>query len=149
MRVRFCVVCGKKLAPAQVLYCSHRHRVAAYRVRKLLDRLPASIHELEQRARAAAPAGSVGYRLGLATLAGSWIYPSRLKKTLRFDGSRSSRPYFELDPFEPPVVPIAARYGVIYVGEDGRDLPLTSALATGIYIEPIRRIKIEDGQRCP
>src|SRR5262245_1123544 len=92
--VRACASCGRKLDPLQELYCSNRCRVAACRRRKLLDRLPASIGVLQKRLVEEAPPAAIGYRLGLTTARGAWLYPHRNRRTLRFNGHRIWRPYF-------------------------------------------------------
>ena len=99
------------------------------------------------------PAGAVGYRLaeqfrsetGRLVL---WYYPPKDRPFRRHDGTFLHRPYFLLQPFEPPVVPISGPYGVEYIQADGTPFPMVLELAQGVVLEagpyPVR---IEDGER--
>jgi hypothetical protein len=62
-------------------------------------------------------------------------------------GSLSAPGYFGLAPFEPPVVPQAARYGVVFLNARGEVLRTPMELLEGVVLVPIVSIRLEEGER--
>lgn len=92
--------------------------------------------------KSAAPEGTVGYRLGLKTAKVTHWFPAQAKRSLRWDGSFSTRPYFVLTDkdFEPARVPKAATYIVHFVGLHGEILPTPEMFRNGIAIVEASRM---------
>lgn len=117
------------------------------RARKRIAALPLWVGELERLLVEHAPACAVGYRLGLARRGEpTWMYPHRARTTPRWDGTRKRRGFFSLAPFEPPVVPCAALYGVVYIDAAGAEHDPPLALGLGVHAAPLRRLAISAGQ---
>ena len=97
-----CVQCGKPLNKCRgrsARYCEPKCRAAQYRLRDLLNTLPASITTLYQRLREHAPEEARAYRLVRAQPDGIWQYPRSDGKPWRAFAGRSYRTAFRLWPF--------------------------------------------------
>lgn len=87
------------------------------------------------------------YRCAIDIKGQRWVYPDAERETLRFDRWHRQAPGFRLlPPFEPPVVPVAAEYALIYLNAVGEPLaaPRDKVL---IRLEPILPIRVDVGQR--
>lgn len=120
-------------------YCKEQCRNLAYqrRLRHGLrsSELPAEMQELGDFLLARSPAAAIGVRCLLSENAASpMVYPPRGRKSRRFDGTFSNRPYFLLKPFEPPRVPQARVYQVEFVDAQGAVLPTPYGLTAGVYV---------------
>lgn len=89
------------------------------------------------------------YRLAIRIKGQAWLYPTTQKSSPRFDGIERSTPGFLLDPFEPPVVPLATEYHLALTDANGRRVPIPKGEAEPILLVPCRPLNVEDGERGP
>jgi len=84
----------------------------------------------------AAPQGAAGYRLGLNLAKVTHWFPPQARKSRRWDGSVSNRPYFVLTKkdFEPPKVPKSGNYIIHFVGFQGEILITPDIFRGGIVV---------------
>ncbi len=160
MQNRHCSYCGAPLrvkARADAQYCSDRCRHQGCDLRKELAHLPSEIQEFFERLQECRPAEAAGYLVGFNDRDQSWFYPPTDRPSRRWKGTdihsrgwrgtASRRGYFSLRPFEPPIVPRAARYGILFIDAKG-DLVLTPPeLLDGVDLVPLLPIQVEDGER--
>ena len=120
---RFCPRCRALLGPDMRLdavfcgpHCGDTWNRFSRQIRQhspILKKLEA----LLKRSRAAY------FRLETYTHEALYSYPALGRKTCRFDRVERDTPGFQIDPFEFPVVPKEAQYRVLYLDEQGSDLP--------------------------
>ena len=128
------------------LYHDNRCRAASRRLWAALGQLAPCFGELLERLRAHAPADATRYRVVLAQPERRFLaYPSPRKEWVSWAGLRSERSYFRLYPFEPALVPISARYGLLLFDHSGAELPTPLYLSDGAELVPIRPFPISDG----
>ena len=94
-----------------------------------------------------APAKAIGYQLVLFHGSQVWAYPPKDRQFPRWQGEQSDLGWFAIDPFEPPIVPIAENYGILFYDQAGRELQTPVSLLPGVAASPLRRVSIEDGDR--
>lgn len=92
--------------------------------------------------KSAAPTGAAGYRLGLKTARVTHWFPGQARRSRRWDGSFSTRPYFVLTDkdFEPPRVPKATTYIIHFIGMHGEILPTPEVFRNGITVVEASRM---------
>lgn len=118
------------------MFHSDRCRAANFRLGLALADLP-SVRVLRDLLKEHAPASAYGYRLGLLRADRSvWYYPAGERKTPRWDGSHSRRGYFRIQPFEPPVLPGPALYGVQLLTREGAVLDVPEGFYGGVFVDP-------------
>lgn len=136
-----CHLCGsplRKTAREDAIYCSARCRRLAHQHYQALGRLPAEFTALEQQLAAYAPEAAVSYRVGLDADPRCILYfPPSDRRSPRWDGSVSRRPYFSLRPLELPVVPQPAIYGLQFFDRAGHELETPPELAGGVALVPL------------
>lgn len=141
--------CGKPLRlamQASARFDSDRCRSANFRLELALANLP-SVCELRDLLNEHAPAIAYGYRLGLLRADRSvWYYPSGQRYTPRWDGSRSRRGFFRIRPFEPPVLPGPALYGVQLLARFGEVLDVPEEFYGGVFVEPGQVLPADQGE---
>jgi hypothetical protein len=118
--------------------------------RRALERLPFPIQDLHGILLAQAPKSAIGYRLGMVWDAAIWWFPVAGKSTRRWKTGRSIRGYFRLRPFEPPIIPGEAKYGVVFVAAGERSLGAARGLHYGIELAPLPggfSCSVEEGER--
>ena len=120
---QFCPRCRKLLGldmRPDAVFCSPTCGATWNRVsRKIRHRFPIlkKLEGLLKRSRA------TYFRLETYTQEAIYSYPARGRKTCRFDRVERDTPGFQIRPFEFPVVPKEAQYRVLYLDEQGSDLP--------------------------
>lgn len=87
------------------------------------------------------------YRLAIRIQGQAWIYPITKKPSPRFDGVERATPGFLIDPFEPPVVPIAGAYHLVLSDANGQRIPLPKGDTAPIVVVPCCPLAIEAGDR--
>ena len=92
--------------------------------------------------KGAAPQGTVGYRLGLKLAKGMFWFPAQGRRSLRWDGSFSNRPYFVLgaNQFEPPKVPKATVYVIHFLDMHGEILATPERFISGVMVAEASRM---------
>lgn len=144
-----CRHCGRSLGPHRTRraeYCTDRCRAAAVYLRKRLETLAATHEHLCALLQDEAPDGAIGYRLLLQEGGTLWRYPpSRGRRWVAIDGQPCQRGFFSLWPFELPVVPRSAVYGVQFVSR--RHVYRTPPpLLSGVAVDPVRAMRLEEGE---
>jgi hypothetical protein len=86
------------------------------------------------------------YRLAIRIQGRASLYPITKKPSLRFDGVQRLSPGFRIDPYEPPVVPIAGQYHVVLADANGRRVPLPKGEGGASLIVPCQALNVEDGE---
>jgi hypothetical protein len=159
MNIRLCEHCQQPLGPkkrADARFCDdscrsgetaedrkERNRVRHAYERSIPIRFAAWLRRFEQRVREHAPENALGYQAGLWLAKDSLWLPvviaghnargqPRTRRT--FDGRRSDKEYFPLDPFEPPCVPLATHYTIRFVS---RIFPHPHLDELGSFVEVI------------
>mgnify|MGYP000278791056 CR=1 FL=1 len=129
-------------------YCSPSCRSAGERMKNTIPAVPSeAMKTLGLALGTVAPAGTVGYRLGLPKSVLNprrkelqsdlhWFPGLHYRRTMRWDGSYSDRPYFALTKteFEPPRVPVATIYVINFIEDKGLTLLTPGKLAADIRI---------------
>lgn len=151
VRVPFqrCDGCGRLLGRKRAgsLHHDNRCRAASRRLRGAIQQLAPCFGELLDRLRTHAPAEATRYRVVLALPERRFLaYPNPRKEWVSWTGLRSERGYFRLYPFEPALVPIPARYGLLLFDQSGAELPTPLHLSDGAELVPIRPFPISDGE---
>lgn len=152
--VNTCQICNQPFTSqrSDKKFCSPSCRSAAARAKDRVAAVPSeAMKTLGLALGSIAPAGTVGYRLALPqsvlqprrASSGDlhWFPGLQRRRTMRWDGSYSDRPYFTLTRtvFEPPRVPIATVYVIQFIDDKGMTLPTPQSLGAGVNIvEPAR-----------
>ena len=149
MPVSRCLYCGRLLARSRTPraeYCGDVCRAGAFKLRQQLARLPSSIEFLYTAFRQHAPPRAIGYRLLYAQGARIWQYPAGDGREWRdYRGTRCTRRSFALWPFEIPIVPISATYGVHFIGRGAVWEP-PAELLIGFAVHALRDgMQVEEG----
>jgi hypothetical protein len=113
----------------------------------LLRQLDPTIYRFFLRLLRYSPPDAVGYRVGFDLPGPLWFYPPADRYSKRWRSRSVRRGYFRLAPFEPPLVPQAARYGVRFVNARGEVLRTPFQLLQGVDLVPIVLMQVEDGER--
>lgn len=134
-------------------YCSSSCHSAGERMKNRVPVVPSeAMKTLALALGSVAPRGTVGYRLALPKSVLNprrgpqpdlhWFPGLQYRRSLRWDGSYSDRPYFALTKtdFEPPRVPIATTYVINFIDEKGLTLPTPGSLAAGVKISEASRM---------
>jgi hypothetical protein len=103
-------------------YCSSACRFRAKYLRDLLSHLDPAIYRFFLRLLRFSPPDAAGYRVGFDDPGPLWFYPPADRYSKRWRGRSVRRGYFRLVPFEPPLVPQPARYGIRFVNTRGEIL---------------------------
>lgn len=155
MSANTCQICHQPFTSqrSDAKYCCAACRAAAVRAReRIAPILSEAMKTLGQALGSIAPAGTVGYRLALPKTvlqprrgtSGElhWFPGLQRRRTMRWDGSYSDRPYFVLTrtTFEPPRVPVATVYVIQFIDEKGLTLPTPKSLAAGVSIVEATRM---------
>jgi hypothetical protein len=149
MAINTCQFCKKSFTSqrSDKKHCSSSCRVADAKIKRNVPAVASeAMKTLGLALGSIAPAGTVGYRLALpksvlhprSAWSGElhWFPGLHHRRTLRWDGSYSDRPYFALTKaeFEPPRVPAATVYIIHFIDEKGMTLPTPKSLADGVKI---------------
>lgn len=156
LELRSCLQCRRPLHPKAAptaRYCGGACRTRSARARQKQD-LPLSefARQLEAKLLSCAAPQVQAYALGHQAHRGACTYrfPNPVRRSPRADGALRKSQCFSLRPFEPPVVPMAGLYQVLFFDSYGRQLETPKELGGGLWIsEASAWVSLLDGQRIP
>ena len=143
-----CLHCGALLHPERTrraVYCTDRCRAAmVHLVERYFERLSPTAERLFQLLREQCPQEAIAYQLVLLHRDTAYRYPPSRRRWIAYNGRPSYRAAFRLYPFEIPIVPLSAIYGLQLVSRHFV-LPLPIALLPGVRLDPVRPCRVEEG----
>ena len=144
-----CLHCGALLHPERTrraVYCADRCRAAmAHLVERYFEPLSPTLERLFHLLREHAPDQAIGYQLVLLNRDTVYRYPPSRRRWIAYNGRPSYRAAFRLYPYEIPIVPLSALYGLQLVTRFAV-LPLPLALSHPVPLDPIRPFAVEEGE---